>query len=177
MLVVVLLVLLLLLRALVLPLLLLASVVLSFAAAFGVGVLASDWIFEFAGMSATVPLIAFVFLAALGVDYNIFLIDRARQEARELGTADGLLHALAATGGVITSAGIVLAGTFTILTLLPFVPLIQVGMIIAFGVLLDTFIVRSLIVPAIVWDVGSNVWCPGKEPTSPDASVTTSARS
>lgn len=161
---VVLLILLLLLRALVLPLLLMASVLLSAAAAFGVGVLISHGALGYAGMSASVPLIAFVFLVALGVDYNIFLIDRARQEAREHGTSAGLLRALASTGGVITSAGIVLAGTFSILILIPFVPLIQVGMIIAFGVLLDTLIVRSIIVPAAVWDIGSTVWWPAGDP-------------
>jgi len=158
---VVLLILLVLLRAVVLPLLLVATVIVSFAAAFGIAVLASDLIFGFAAIETTVPLIAFVFLVALGVDYNIFLVARAREEADEHGTADGMHRALASTGGVITSAGIVLAGTFSILALIPFVALVQLGVIIAFGVLLDTLVVRSVIVPAIVWDAGPRVWWPG----------------
>jgi RND superfamily putative drug exporter len=159
---VVLLILFALLRAVVLPVLLIATVILSFAAAFGVGVLASDLLFGFAGIETTLPLIAFVFLVALGVDYNIFLVARAREEADEHGTADGMHRALASTGAVITSAGIVLAGTFSILALIPFVALVQLGVIIAFGVLLDTLVVRSVIVPALVWDVGPNVWWPGR---------------
>jgi putative drug exporter of the RND superfamily len=158
---VVLLILFALLRAVVLPLLLIATVVLSFAAAFGVGVLASDLVFGFAGMETTLPLIAFVFLVALGVDYNIFLVARAREEASEHGTADGMHRALASTGAVITSAGVVLAGTFSILALIPFVALVQLGVIIAFGVLLDALLVRSVIVPAMVWDAGPRVWWPG----------------
>jgi RND superfamily putative drug exporter len=158
---VVLLVLFALLRAVVLPLLLIATVVLSFAAAFGVGVLASDVVFDFAAIETTLPLIAFVFLVALGVDYNIFLVARAREEATRHGTADGMHRALASTGAVITSAGVVLAGTFSILALIPFVALVQLGVIIAFGVLLDTLLVRSVIVPALVWDAGPRVWWPG----------------
>ena len=158
---VVLLILLVLLRAVVLPLLLIATVIVSFAAAFGVGVLASDLVFGFAGIETTLPLIAFVFLVALGVDYNIFLVARAREEASEHGTADGMHRALASTGGVITGAGVVLAGTFSILALIPFVALVQLGVIIAVGVLLDTLFVRSVIVPAMVWDIGSRVWWPG----------------
>jgi len=160
-LVIVLLILFALLRAIVLPLLLIATVVVSFAAAFGVGVLASDLLFGFAGIEATLPLIAFVFLVALGVDYNIFLVARAREEAAEHGTADGMHRALASTGAVITGAGVVLAGTFSILALIPFVALVQLGLIIAFGVLLDTLFVRSIIVPALVWDAGPKVWWPG----------------
>ncbi len=160
-LVVVMLILLALLRAVVLPLLLIVTVVLSFAAAFGVGVLASDLVFGFAGIETTLPLIAFVFLVALGVDYNIFLVARAREEASQHGTADGMHRALASTGAVITSAGVVLAGTFSILALIPFVALVQLGVIIAFGVLLDTLLVRSVIVPAMVWDAGPRVWWPG----------------
>jgi putative drug exporter of the RND superfamily len=159
---VVLLILFALLRAVVLPLILIATVVLSFASALGVGVLASELIFGFAGLETTLPLIAFVFLVALGVDYNIFLVARARAEAEQHGTDDGMLRALAATGAVITSAGIVLAGTFSILTLIPFVALVQLGVIIAFGVLLDTLLVRSVIVPALVWDAGRRVWWPAR---------------
>lgn len=123
--------------------------------------LASDLVFGFAGMETTLPLIAFVFLVALGVDCNIFLVARAREEASEHGTADGMHRALASTGAVITSAGVVLAGTFSILALIPFVALVQLGVIIAFGVLLDTLLVRSVIVPAMVWDAGPRVWWPG----------------
>jgi RND superfamily putative drug exporter len=159
---VVLLILFVLLRAFVLPVLLIITTVVSFAAAFGVGVLASDLVFGFAGIETTLPLIAFVFLVALGVDYNIFLVARAREEAAEHGTADGMHRALASTGAVITSAGVVLAGTFSILALIPFVALVQLGLIIAFGVLLDTLLVRSVIVPALVWDIGPKVWWPGR---------------
>ena len=123
--------------------------------------LASDFVFRLAGMETTLPLIAFVFLVALGVDYTIFLVARAREEASEHGTADGMHRALASTGAVITSAGVVLAGTFSILALIPFVALVQLGVIIAFGVLLDTLLVRSVIVPAMVWDAGPRVWWPG----------------
>ena len=144
-----------------LPLLLIATVLVSFAAALGVGVLASNAL-GFAGLETTVPLLAFVFLVALGVDYNIFLVARARQEAAELGAAEGMFRALASTGAVITSAGLVLAGTFSILTLIPFVGLIQLGIVIAFGVLLDTLLVRSVIVPALVWDAGARVWWPSR---------------
>ena len=160
---VVLLVLIALLRAVVLPLLLIVTVVVSFASALGVGVLVSNAL-GFAGLETTVPLLAFVFLVALGVDYNIFLVARAREEAGSHGTAEGMHRALAATGAVITSAGLVLAGTFSILTLIPFVGLIQLGVVIAFGVLLDTLFVRSVIVPALVWDVGGRVWWPGSPP-------------
>jgi RND superfamily putative drug exporter len=148
----------------VLPLLLIATVVLSFAAALGVGVLLSNLV-GFAGLETSVPLLAFVFLVALGVDYNIFLVARAREDAARHGTAEGMHRALASTGSVITSAGLVLAGTFSILTLIPFVGLIQLGAIIAFGVLLDTFFVRSVIVPALVWDAGERVWWPGRPRT------------
>jgi RND superfamily putative drug exporter len=113
---------------------------------------------EGAGIETTLPLIAFVFLVALGVDYNIFLVARAREEADQHGTSDGMHRAPASTGSVITSAGVVLAGTFSILALIPFVALVQLGLIIAFGVLLDTLLVRSVIVPALVWDVGPKVW-------------------
>jgi len=156
---VVLLILFALLRAVVLPLLLIATVVVSFASALGVGVLVSN-LLGFAGLETTVPLLAFVFLVALGVDYNIFLVARAREEAGRHGTDEGMHRALAATGAVITSAGLVLAGTFSILTLIPFVGLIQLGVVIAFGVLLDALLVRSVIVPALVWDVGARAWWP-----------------
>ena len=142
-------------------LLLIVTVVASFAAALGVGVLVSEAL-GFAGLETTVPLLAFVFLVALGVDYNVFLVARAREEAGRHGTAEGMHRALAATGAVITSAGLVLAGTFSILTLIPFVGLIQLGVVIAFGVLLDALLVRSVIVPALVWDAGDRVWWPSR---------------
>ncbi len=151
-----------LLRALVAPLLLMASVVLSFAAALGAGVLVSDYVFGFSGFGPTLPLLAFVFLVALGIDYNIFLMARVREEAQQHGTREGTLRGLAVTGAVITGAGIVLAGTFGALAVLPLVVLTQIGFIVAFGVLLDTFIVRSVIVPAAVIDVGDRVWWPSK---------------
>ena len=157
---VVLLVLLVLLRAVPLALALVVSVVLSFAAALGVGIAVSDVLLGFAGIETTVPLLAFVFLVALGVDYNIFLVARARDEAATHGSGRGMHLALATTGAVITSAGVVLAGTFSILMLIPFVGLIELGLIIAFGVLLDTLIVRSVIVPALVWDAGPRIWSP-----------------
>jgi RND superfamily putative drug exporter len=156
----VLLILIALLRALVLPVVLIVTVIASFAAAFGAGVVVSDVVFGFDGVETTLPLIAFIFLVALGVDYNIFLVARAREETARHGSDQGMLRALAATGAVITSAGIVLAGTFSILGLIPFVGLVELGFIIAFGVLLDTLLVRSVIVPAVVWDAGPRVWWP-----------------
>jgi RND superfamily putative drug exporter len=151
-----------LLRALLAPLLLILSVILSFAAALGFGVFVSDAIFGFPGVDPTLPLLCFVFLVALGIDYNIFLMARVREEARDHGTREGMLRGLAVTGAVITGAGIVLAGTFGALAVLPLVVLTEIGFIVAFGVLLDTFIVRSVIVPALVMDVGRRVWWPSR---------------
>ncbi|WP_028061463.1 MMPL family transporter [Candidatus Solirubrobacter pratensis] len=151
-----------LLRALVAPLLLVLSVILSFGAALGTGVFVSDRIFGFPGVDPALPLLTFVFLVALGIDYNIFLMARVREEALEHGTREGTLRGLAVTGAVITGAGIVLAGTFGALAVLPLVVLTEIGFIVAFGVLLDTFIVRSVIVPAVVMDVGSRVWWPSR---------------
>jgi putative drug exporter of the RND superfamily len=159
-LVVVFLILALLLRALVAPLLLIGTVILSFLAALGVGYFAFDVFFDFPGSDPSLPLFAFVFLVALGVDYNIFLVARAREETIKHGTHDGILRALAVTGGVITSAGIVLAGTFSVLGVLPLVFLTEIGFIVAFGVLLDTFLVRSVLVPALVLLIGPRVWWP-----------------
>src|SRR3954464_10709761 len=161
-LVVVFLILAVLLRALLAPLLLVLSVILSFAAALGTGVFVSDEIFGFPGVDPALPLLCFVFLVALGIDYNIFLIARVREEAIKHGTREGTLRGLAVTGAVITGAGIVLAGTFGALAVLPLVVLTQIGFIVAFGVLLDTFVVRSVIVPAAVIDVGRRVWWPSK---------------
>jgi RND superfamily putative drug exporter len=159
-LIVVFLILVLLLRAVVAPLVLIGTVILSFAAALGVGYFAFDVIFDFPGSDPSLPLFAFVFLVALGVDYNIFLMARAREETLTHGTRAGMLRALAVTGGVITSAGIVLAGTFSVLAVLPLVFLTEIGFVVAFGVLLDTFLVRSVLVPALVELIGPNVWWP-----------------
>ena len=161
-LVVVFLILVLLLRAITAPLILIGTVILSFLAALGVGYFAFDVIFDFPGSDPSLPLFAFVFLVALGVDYNIFLMARAREETLKHGTREGMLRALAVTGGVITSAGIVLAGTFSVLAVLPLVFLTEIGFVVAFGVLLDTFLVRSVLVPAIVMKLGPKVWWPSQ---------------
>ena len=159
-LIVVFLVLAVLLRAIVLPAILLASVVASYVAAMGVGFFFFEFVFDFPGADPSLSLWTFVFLVALGVDYNIFLMARVREEALRHGTRQGMLRGLAVTGGVITSAGIVLAGTFSVLASLPLVFLTEMGFIVAFGVLLDTFLVRSVIVPALVFDLGPRVWWP-----------------
>src|SRR4051812_40599496 len=161
-LVVVFLILAVLLRALFAPLVLVLSVILSFAAALGTGVFVSDAIFGFPGVDPALPLLCFVFLVALGIDYNIFLMARVREETIKHGTRGGMLRGLAVTGAVITGAGIVLAGTFGALAVLPLVVLSEIGFIVAFGVLLDTLIVRSVIVPALVMDVGRRVWWPSR---------------
>src|SRR3954470_10997226 len=161
-LVVVFLILAVLLRALLAPLLLVLSVILSFAAALGFGVFVSDAILGFPGVDPALPLLCFVFLVALGIDYNIFLMARVREEAIEHGTREGTLRGLAVTGAVITGAGIVLAGTFGALAVLPLVVLTELGFIVAFGVLLDTFVVRPVIVPALVIDLGRRVWWPSR---------------
>ncbi len=149
-----------LLRAVVAPLLLVATVVLSFFATLGVCALVFDHVFGFAGADPSFPLFAFVFLVALGIDYNIFLMTRVREEAQRHGTRSGTLRGLAVTGGVITSAGVVLAATFSALGVLPLVPFAELGFAVAFGVLLDTLIVRSLLVPALVYELGDRVWWP-----------------
>ncbi len=159
-LVVVLLILMLLLRAVVAPLVLIGTVILSFLASLGVGYFVFDVIFDYPGSDPSLPLFAFVFLVALGVDYNIFLISRAREETIKHGSEQGILRALAVTGGVITSAGIVLAGTFLVLASLPLTFLTEIGFVVAFGVLLDTFLVRSILVPAIALDLGDTFWWP-----------------
>jgi len=150
----------LLLRAIVAPLLLIATVVLSFAAALGVSALVFEHVFGFAGADTAFPLFVFVFLVALGIDYNIFLMTRVHEEAKRYGTRRGALIGLAATGGVITSAGLVLAGTFAVLATLPVVAFAQIGFAVAFGVLLDTLIVRSVLVTALNLDVGRRMWWP-----------------
>jgi putative drug exporter of the RND superfamily len=159
---VVLLILAVLLRALLAPILLVASVILSFFAALGFGILVFEYVFGFPGINPSLPLLSFVFLVALGIDYNIFLMARVREEALRHGTRDGMLRGLAVTGAVITSAGIVLAGTFSALAVLPLVFLTEIGFIIAFGVLLDTFLVRSVLVPALAFDLGPRIWWPSR---------------
>ncbi|RZS89593.1 RND superfamily putative drug exporter [Motilibacter rhizosphaerae] len=157
---VILVILVLLLRALVAPVLLVASVVLSFAATMGVCALAFKHVFHFAGADQSFPLFAFIFLVALGIDYNIFLMTRVREESHVVATRDGVLKGLAVTGGVITSAGLVLAATFSALGVLPIVFLAEIGFAVAFGVLLDTLLVRSLLVPAVVRMLGERTWWP-----------------
>ena len=159
-LVVIFLVLAVLLRAIVAPVLLIASVVLSFAAALGVSGFVFTHIFGFAGTDQSFPLFAFVFLVALGIDYNIFLMTRVREETLEHGAREGIRRGLAVTGGVITSAGAVLAATFAMLSILPIVAFAEIGFAVAFGVLLDTIVVRSILVPALAHDIGKKIWWP-----------------
>ena len=159
---VIMLILMLLLRSILAPVLLIGTVVLSYVATLGASALVFNHVFKFAGADASFPLFAFVFLVALGIDYNIFLMTRVREESRRLGTRPGTLKALAVTGGVITSAGVVLAATFSVLGVLPLVFLAETGFAVAFGVLLDTLIVRSLLVPALTYDLGARVWWPSK---------------
>ncbi|WP_083361000.1 MMPL family transporter [Arthrobacter alpinus] len=156
------LVLIVLLRSIVAPLLLIVTVVLSYVATMGVSALVFNHVFGFPGADATVPLFGFVFLVALGVDYNIFLMTRVREESLLLGTHAGVLRGLGKTGGVITSAGVVLAATFAALGIIPLLFLAQLAFIVAFGVLLDTVIVRTLLVPALSYDLGDRVWWPAK---------------
>ncbi len=151
-----------LLRAVVAPLVLIGTVIVSFLAALGVGYFAFDVIFGFPGSDPSLPLFAFVFLVALGVDYNIFLVARAREETIQHGSKEGMLRALAVTGAVITSAGIVLAGTFSVLGSLPLTFLTEIGFVVAFGVLLDTFLVRSILVPAAALTLGDKFWSPSE---------------
>lgn len=159
---VILVILMLLLRSVLAPVLLVASVVLSYGAALGVSAFVFNNIFGFPGADATVPLFGFVFLVALGVDYNIFLMSRVREESLKHGTRPGILRGLGVTGGVITSAGVVLAATFAALGVIPIMFLVQLAFIVAFGVLLDTVLVRSLLVPALAYDIGPRIWWPSK---------------
>ena len=152
----------LLLRALVAPVMLIATVVLSFAATLGVSALFFDNVFNFGGADTSFPLFVFVFLVALGIDYNIFLMTRVREEAQRVGPRSGALAGLSATGGVITAAGAVLAGTFAVLATLPVTFLTEIGFAVAFGVLLDTIIVRSVLVTALNLDLGRWVWWPSR---------------
>jgi RND superfamily putative drug exporter len=151
-----------LLRALLIPLILIGTVILSYVATLGASAFVFHNIFGFKGEDSSFPLFTFVFLVALGIDYNIFLMTRVREETFGIGTRPGILKGLTVTGGVITSAGIVLAATFSVLGVLPLVVLAEVGFAVAFGVLLDTFIVRSLLVPAFTYDIGHPIWWPSK---------------
>lgn len=159
---VVLVVLILLLRSFVGPVLLVGTVVLSFAAALGISGWLSTQVLGFGGIDPSLTLNAFAFLVAVGVDYNIFLVSRIRQETLTVGTRKGTLIGLSTTGGVITSAGLVLAGTFAALGVLPVTATVELGLAVAIGVLLDTFLVRSVLVPALILDSGRRFWWPGR---------------
>jgi RND superfamily putative drug exporter len=158
----------LLLRALVAPLILVATVVLSFVAALGVSAFFFNHVFGFGGADTSFPLFVFVFLVALGIDYNIFLMTRVREEAIKRDARHGAIVGLAATGGVITSAGFVLAGTFAVLATLPLTGLTEIGFAVAFGILLDTIVVRSVLVTALNLDVGRWMWWPSALAKKPD---------
>ncbi|MBO4208949.1 MMPL family transporter [Micromonospora echinofusca] len=151
-----------LLRAVLAPLLLILTVLLSYAATLGLCALIFRYLFGFPGVDTSFPLFAFVFLVALGIDYNIFLMSRVRQESVRRGTRAGVLYGLVVTGGVITSAGIVLAATFAALAVLPLVVLVELGVAVAVGVLIDTIVVRSLLVPALSYDIGPRIWWPSR---------------
>ncbi|KQR08459.1 MMPL family transporter [Cellulomonas sp. Leaf334] len=157
-----------LLRSILAPLVLMGTVVLSFGAAIGVSALIFRYVFGYAGADSSFPLFVFVFLVALGIDYNIFLMTRVREEAIRLGHRRGSLVGLAATGGVITSAGLVLAGTFAVLGTLPLVSFAEIGFAVAFGVLLDTLVVRSVLVTALNLDIGKAMWWPSALSKAPD---------
>lgn len=152
-----------LLRSILAPLILLVTTVLSFAATLGISALVFNNILGFPGADPSVVLFGFIFLVALGIDYNIFLMTRVREESLKQGTRKGTLAGLIATGGVITSAGIVLAATFAALAVIPILFLAQLAFIVAFGVLLDTIVVRSLLVPALAHDIGKKIWWPSKK--------------
>jgi len=137
-------------------------VVLSYVATLGACSIVFHHIFHFKGEDSGYPLFAFIFLVALGIDYNIFLMTRVREESIKIGTRLGVTKGVTVTGGVITSAGVVLAATFTVLGILPLVFLAEIGFTVAFGVLLDTLIVRSILVPALVHIIGRKIWWPSK---------------
>lgn len=164
-LVVILAILMLLLRSVIAPLMLIGTVVLSFGSALGVSALVFNHVFDMPGADPAVPLYGFVFLVALGIDYNIFLMTRVREESLSHGTHEGIRRGLAITGGVITSAGLVLAATFAALSVIPILFLLQVAFIVAFGVLLDTIVVRSILVPALGHELGRHLWWPSKRIT------------
>ncbi|MEV6663773.1 MMPL family transporter [Streptomyces nigra] len=170
---IILLILMLLLRSLLVPVLLVATVALNFLATLGVSTLVFEHLLGFSGTDASVPLYGFVFLVALGVDYNIFLMSRVREEALLHGHREGVLRGLTTTGGVITSAGVVLAATFAALMVIPLAFLVQIAFIVAFGVLLDTLVVRSLLVPALMLDIGRRAWWPSSLARRDDGERTT----
>lgn len=161
----------LLLRAVVAPLLLLGANLLSFGATMGLAAVLFNHVFDFPGADATVPLFGFVFLVALSIDYSIFLMTRVREEALSHGTRAAVRHGLVRTGPVITSAGLVLAATFSALAVIPLLFLVQIAVIVAAGVLIDTFVVRSLLVPGLVHDVGRTSWWPWQRRIPADPSV------
>jgi RND superfamily putative drug exporter len=160
-------VLVLLLRSLLAPVLLLATVVVSFFAAMGAAWLIFVELLGLPALDLSVFLYAFLFLVALGIDFNIFLVSRAQEEAVKHGTREGMVRALSATGGVITSAGILLAAVFAVLGVLPLIALFQIGIIVGIGVLLDTLLVRTVIVPALAFMTGDKFWWPRKKLTAP----------
>ncbi|MEU8073620.1 MMPL family transporter [Micromonospora sp. NPDC049151] len=162
-------VLVLLLRGILAPLLLVLTVIGSFFASLGAAWLLFDHVLDFPALDSGVLLLAFVFLVALGVDYNIFLVTRAREDARRSGTRDGMLSALRVTGGVITSAGVLLAAVFAVLGVLPLITLTQIGIIVCLGVLLDTLLVRTVLVPALAFLLGDRFWWPGRIARDADA--------
>ena len=162
-------VLVLLLRGILAPLLLVVTVIASFFASLGAAWLLFDHVLDFPALDSGVLLLAFVFLVALGVDYNIFLVTRAREDARRTGTRDGMLSALRVTGGVITSAGVLLAAVFAVLGVLPLITLTQIGIIVCIGVLLDTLLVRTVLVPSLAFLLGDRFWWPGRITRDADA--------
>jgi len=172
---VVLLVLLVVLRALLGPLLVILTVVVSFGAALGVASAAVVPLLNLPGIDPTVPLLTFVFLVAFGTDYNIFLLTRMREEVVRRGFAEGVSTSVASTGGVLTSAGIILAGTFSVLAVLPIVASREIGIVVAVGVLADTFLVRTILVPTLAADLRSRFWWPTRPEISPEPSETTAA--
>ncbi|HEU5109395.1 MAG TPA: MMPL family transporter, partial [Micromonosporaceae bacterium] len=157
-----------LLRAVVAPVLLVLTVIASFFASVGASWLLFDTVLGFPALDPGVLLLSFLFLVALGVDYNIFLVTRAREEARVVGTHDGMLVALRVTGGVITSAGVLLAAVFAVLGVLPLITLTQIGIIVCVGVLLDTLLVRTVIVPALAFILGERFWWPTRLRRAPN---------
>jgi RND superfamily putative drug exporter len=157
----------LLLRSILAPVLLLTTVVASFFASMGASWLIFDQILGLPALDLSVFLYSFLFLVALGVDYNIFLVSRAQEEAVKYGTREGMVRALSATGGVITSAGILLAAVFAVLGVLPLIALYQIGIIVCIGVLLDTLLVRTVVVPALAFMTGDQFWWPRKKLTAP----------
>ena len=175
-LIVIFLVLVILLRAVVAPLFLLATVVVSYLGTLGIAMVIFDVVFGRDGIDPLLPILSFIFLVALGVDYNIFLMTRIREEAVRHGTRAGVLRGLVGTGPVITSAGIILAGTFVVLTTLPVWLLFELGFTVALGVLIDTFLVRTVVVPAITVMLGDRTWLPGRLGERPPPPLTPSGR-